>query len=61
MLAFNVAQLLKEGLGAFRQLQLSGELFEVETRRLANDIGRLTRAMFDRALRAAARRAGLAP
>ncbi|MHB1318572.1 MAG: YceD family protein [Anaerolineae bacterium] len=30
MLAFNVAQLLKEGIGAFRQLQLSGELFEVD-------------------------------
>lgn len=30
MLAFNVAQLLKEGIGAFRQLELSGELFDVD-------------------------------
>ena len=30
MLAFNVAQLLKEGVGALRQLVLSGELFDVD-------------------------------
>ncbi|MFO7697997.1 MAG: DUF177 domain-containing protein [Anaerolineae bacterium] len=30
MLAFNVAQLLKEGIGAFRQLDLSGELHDVD-------------------------------
>jgi uncharacterized protein len=30
MLAFNVAQLLKEGVGAFRQLQLGGELYQVD-------------------------------
>ena len=30
MLSFNVAQLLKEGLGAFRHYALSGELFDID-------------------------------
>ena len=32
MLSFNVAQLLKEGIGATREHELSGELFEVDAR-----------------------------